>query len=435
MEIVVVGTGYVGLVSGTCFADFGLNVTCIDKDETKIQNLQKGIIPIYELGLETLVKRNLERGHLSFSTDLKTEVKKADVVFLAVGTPGKANDGHADLSYVYGAAQEIAENLQGYTVIVTKSTVPVGTGRKILEILQKYAPKEATFDVVSNPEFLREGSAIEDFMSPDRVVLGADSDRPRALMEKIYHPLYLEGTPIVWVNIETSELIKYAANGFLATKIAFINEIADLCEKCGADIQSVSWGIGLDSRIGKKFLQAGPGYGGSCFPKDTLALAKTAQDFGRSLSIIESVISSNTTRKLAMAEKVLKACGGILEGKTIGILGVTFKANTDDMRESPSLDIIPALQKMGANIQAYDPSHPHDATQYLSNVKWIEDISKIGFDADVIVVLTEWNEFRSLDLKSIKSTMKSPILVDLRNLYDPSEMRAIGFDYTSVGRS
>jgi UDPglucose 6-dehydrogenase len=435
MEVVVIGTGYVGLVSGTCFADFGFSVTCVDKDVSKIENLKKGIIPIYEPGLEVLVQKNTEKGHLKFTTDLPTAVKKADVVFIAVGTPSRRGDGHADLSYVFAASEEIAASLEGYTVVTTKSTVPVGTGRKVLEILNAHCPnKNATFDVVSNPEFLREGSAIEDFMRPDRVVLGAESDRPKPIMEKLYNPLYLLNTPIVWTNLETSELIKYAANGFLATKIAFINEIADLCEKCGANVQDVSKGIGLDGRIGKKFLHAGPGYGGSCFPKDTIALARTAQEFDRPLSIIESVISSNDHRKKAMAHRVMEACGGDLAGKTIGVLGVTFKPNTDDMREAPSLEILPMLQALGATIQAYDPVNPHEALSLLPDVQWMHDAYSALKGADACLLLTEWNEFRALDLEKMKSVLKSPIMVDLRNVYDPTEMEQAGFTYSSIGR-
>ncbi len=360
MRIAMIGTGYVGLVSGACFSEFGVTVTCVDKDAGKIERLNRGEIPIYEPGLDELVAKNVKAGRLSFSLDLASSVADADAVFIAVGTPSRRGDGHADLSYVYGAAEEIARGINGYTVVVTKSTVPVGTGREVARIIRKTRP-DVDFGVASNPEFLREGSAIGDFLRPDRVVIGTDSDRARAVMRALYRPLYLIETPIVMTSLETAELIKYAANTFLATKITFINEIADLCEKVGADVHDVAKGIGLDGRIGKKFLHPGPGYGGSCFPKDTLALVRTAQDYGSPLRIVETVVDINDKRKKSMADRIVEACGGDVDGKTIAVLGVTFKPNTDDMRDSPSLDIIPALQAKGAVIRAFDPAGRHEA--------------------------------------------------------------------------
>ncbi|ARN85436.1 UDP-glucose dehydrogenase family protein [Candidatus Nucleicultrix amoebiphila] len=434
MRISVIGTGYVGLVSGTCFAEFGVHVTCVDKDQTKIEALKRGIIPIYEPGLEQLVTDNVKAGRLEFSTDLKASVKEADIVFIAVGTPTRRGGGHADLSYVFAAAEEIGQSLEGYTIIATKSTVPVGTGRKVEEILKKTNPK-AEFDVVSNPEFLREGSAIEDFMRPDRVVIGCSSARAEELMRQLYRPLYLIETPLVMTSLETAELTKYASNAFLATKIAFINEIADLCEKTGADVQAVAKGMGLDKRIGGKFLHAGPGYGGSCFPKDTLALAQTANDYGSPLIIVDTVVSSNDKRKKQMVNKIIAACGGTVQGKSIAVLGVTFKPNTDDMRESPSLDIIPGLQKQGAEVRAYDPKGMEEAKELLPNVMWFEDPYAPMKKAEAVVILTEWNEFRALDLDRMKNELKTPMVIDLRNIYKADEMAQAGLDYVSIGRT
>ncbi len=433
MKVSVIGTGYVGLVSGTCFSEFGFNVTCVDKDASKIEKLLQGVIPIYEPGLDLLVAQNTQKDRLHFTTDLKQSVAAADVVFIAVGTPSRRGDGHADLSYVFAAAEEIAEALDGYTVIVTKSTVPVGTGRKVREIIKKANPK-ADFDMVSNPEFLREGSAIEDFMRPDRVVIGSEFDRATERMRQLYRPLSLLETPLVVTTLETSELIKYASNAFLATKIAFINEVADLCEKCGADVQAVSKGMGLDRRIGSKFLHAGPGYGGSCFPKDTLALVHTAEDYGSRVSLVEAVVAGNTKRKQTMAEKVIQACNGSVQGKRLGVLGVTFKPNTDDMREAPSLDIIPALQKAGAEIHIFDPQGEKEGRDLLPDVSWFKDPYSALDGCAAAVILTEWNEFRALDLTKVKSLLETPLVVDLRNIYVPKEMEEAGFTYHSVGR-
>ena len=433
MRIAVIGTGYVGLVSGACFSEFGVSVTCVDKDAAKIERLNRGEIPIYEPGLDQLVASNERAGRLSFTTNLPAAVAGADAVFIAVGTPSRRGDGHADLSYVFGAAEEIARALTGYAVVVNKSTVPVGTGRKVAEILRRVRP-EGTFDVVSNPEFLREGSAIGDFMRPDRVVIGAESDRAREVMRALYRPLYLIETPIVFTAVETSELIKYAANCFLATKISFINEIADLCEKVGADVQDVAKGIGLDGRIGPKFLHAGPGYGGSCFPKDCLALVRTAQEAGAPVSIVEQVVSVNDARKRKMAEKIIKACGGSVAGKTLAVLGLTFKPNTDDMREAPSVTILPALQEAGAEIRAFDPEGVDEARPLLPGITFSASAYEAMEGADAVVLLTEWNEFRALDLERMKGLLKSPTLIDLRNVYKPAEMAAAGFFYFSIGR-
>lgn len=433
MRIAMIGTGYVGLVSGACFSEFGVTVTCVDKDAGKIERLHKGEIPIYEPGLEKLVEQNVKAGRLFFTTDLKAAVAEADAVFIAVGTPSRRGDGHADLSYVYAAAKEIAEALNGHTVVVTKSTVPVGTGRAVENIIRETRP-DADFDVVSNPEFLREGSAINDFMRPDRVVIGARTDRAKEVMKALYRPLYLIETPIVFTTVETSELIKYAANTFLAAKITFINEIADLCEKLGTDVHDVAKGIGLDGRIGKKFLHAGPGYGGSCFPKDTLALVRTAQEAGSPLRIIETVVDINDKRKRAMADKVVAACGGSVRGKKLAILGLTFKPNTDDMRDSPSLDILPALTEAGAEIVAYDPEGVHEAQKMLSGIGYADSAYAAMEGADALVIITEWNEFRALDFKRVKSLLKAPILVDLRNVYEPAMMAQLGFNYVCVGR-
>lgn len=433
MRVAMIGTGYVGLVSGACFSEFGINVVCVDKDTTKIDRLNKGEIPIFEPGLDDLVTSNVKAGRLTFTTDLTEAVKGADAVFIAVGTPTRRGDGHADLSYVYGAAREIAAAMNGYTVVVNKSTVPVGTGDEVERIIRAARP-DADFDVVSNPEFLREGSAINDFMRPDRVVIGTTAERARQVMRQLYRPLFLIETPMMFTGRSTSELIKYAANTFLATKITFINEIADLCEVVGADVHDVAKGIGLDGRIGGKFLHAGPGYGGSCFPKDTLALVHTAQDVGRPLRIIETVVDINAKRKKAMADRVVAACGGSAAGKTVAVLGVTFKPNTDDMRDAPSLDIVPALQAAGAKIRAYDPEGMDEAKPLFTDVEWCDDAYATLPKADVVVIITEWNEFRLLDFKRIKSLMTRPVMVDLRNIYNPDEMVAAGFDYTCVGR-
>ncbi len=433
MRVAMIGTGYVGLVSGACFSEFGHDVVCVDKDEAKIASLHAGKMPIYEPGLEDLVAGNVKAGRLTFTGDLKGVIKDADAVFIAVGTPSRRGDGHADLSYVYAAAEEIANAMVGYTVVVTKSTVPVGTGREVERIIRETRP-DADFDVVSNPEFLREGSAIEDFMRPDRVVIGTNSERAQEVMRNLYRPLYLIETPIVFTSRQSSELIKYAANTFLATKITFINEIADLCEKVDANVHDVSRGIGLDGRIGRKFLHAGPGYGGSCFPKDTRALVSTAQDAGSPLRIIETVVALNEERKRKMADRVLAAAGGDLSGKTVAVLGLTFKPNTDDMRESPSLEIVPALQNAGATVRAFDPEGMEEAKSLLNHVIWCDGAYDTMTGADALVIITEWNEFRALDLERVKSLMRSPLMVDLRNIYEPAAMIDKGFDYHSIGR-
>lgn len=430
----MIGTGYVGLVSGACFSEFGVNVTCVDKDAAKIERLCHGEMPIYEPGLETLVMSNVKAKRLRFSTDLRSAVHDAEAVFIAVGTPSRRGDGHADLSYVFAAAREIAEVLNGYTVVVTKSTVPVGTGDKVERIIREARP-DADFDVVSNPEFLREGSAINDFMRPDRVVIGTDSERAREVMRQLYRVLYLIETPIVFTSRTTSEMIKYAANAFLAVKISYINEIADLCEKVGADVHDVARGIGLDGRIGRKFLHAGPGYGGSCFPKDTWALVRTAQDAGSPVRIVETVVDINEKRKSRMAQKIVAACGGSVAGKTIAILGLTFKPNTDDMRDAPSLEIIPGLRKAGARVRAFDPEGMAEAKALLDGIEWCDDAYRTMSGADAVAILTEWNEFRALDLDRVKSLLKTPVMVDLRNIYNPEEMAAAGFTYVCVGRA
>ena len=434
MRVAMIGTGYVGLVSGACFADFGHDVTCVDKDASKVKTLKAGGIPIYEPGLDLLVDRNVREGRLSFTDDITDAVAKADAVFIAVGTPSRRGDGFADLSYVYAAAKEIASVMDGYTVVVTKSTVPVGTGDEVEKIIRETNP-DADFAVVSNPEFLREGAAIDDFKRPDRVVVGTDDERAQAVMHELYRPLFLHETPIVFTSRRTSELIKYSANAFLAMKITFINEMADLCEAVGANVQEVARGVGLDDRIGSKFLHAGPGYGGSCFPKDTLALSRTAQDAGAPLRLIETVVDVNDTRKRAMAQKIIKACGGDVAGKTLAVLGLTFKPNTDDMREAPSLEIIPALQSAGAKIRAFDPAGAIEAEELLTDVEYVSGPYFCAEGADALVIITEWNEFRALDLSRLKSMMKTPTIIDLRNIYSPDEMRAAGFSYTSVGRA
>jgi len=433
MRIAMIGTGYVGLVSGTCFSEFGITVTCVDKDERKIELLKRNVMPIYEPGLDELVAANVKAGRLSFTTDLKGAVETADAVFIAVGTPSRRGDGYADLSYVYAAAEEIADSLDGYTVIVNKSTVPVGTGDEVEKIIRKRRP-DAKFDVVSNPEFLREGSAINDFMRPDRVVIGTESAEAQGVMRHLYRVLYLIETPIVFTSRRTSELIKYAGNTFLAAKITFINEIADLCEKVGADVHDVAKGIGLDGRIGKKFLHPGPGYGGSCFPKDTLALVRTARDAGAPLRLVETVVAVNDERKKKMAAKIVAACGGSVAGKTVAVLGLTFKPNTDDMRDSPSLDIVPALIEAGATVRAFDPEGMEEAKKMLPGIEYCDDSYATMTGADALAIVTEWNEFRALDLSRIKSLLKSPVIVDLRNVYEPQMMAEAGFDYHCIGR-
>ncbi|WP_420547306.1 UDP-glucose dehydrogenase family protein [Curvivirga sp.] len=433
MKITMIGTGYVGLVSGTCFSQFGIDVTCVDLDEAKINKLKQGIIPIYEPGLEDMVKENAEAGRLHFTTSLEEGVRGADAVFIAVGTPTRHGDGHADLSYVYAAAKDIARAIDSYTVIVDKSTVPVGTAREVSRIIRETNP-DADFDVVSNPEFLREGAAIKDFTKPDRVVLGVESDRAKEVMANIYQPLSSNNVEVMMTGLETAELIKYAANAFLAVKISFINELADLCEKLGADIEAVAQGMGSDSRIGPRFLQAGPGYGGSCFPKDTLALVRTAEEAGTPVKIVETVVEVNANRKKSMATKVIDACDGNVSGKKIAVLGVTFKAETDDMRDSPSLDIVPTLQKAGAIIHAYDPKGMEEAQDYLSNVNWERSTYDAIENADCAVIITEWNEFRMIDLSRMKDAMAKPVLVDLRNMYNPERMKQLGITYISIGR-
>jgi len=433
MKIAMIGAGYVGLVSSACFSEFGIDVECVDTDAAKVQRLLDGEIPIFEPGLDELIERNVEEGRLAFSTDLKNAVSGADAVFIAVGTPSRRGDGFADLSYVHAAAREIAEALTGYTVVITKSTVPVGTGAEIERIIRDARP-DADFDMVSNPEFLREGAAIGDFMRPDRVVIGTESERARKTMQRIYRPLYLIETPIVHTTVESAELIKYAANAFLAAKITFINEIADLCEKVGGDVHDVARGIGLDGRIGRKFLHAGPGYGGSCFPKDTVALVRTARQVETPLRIIESVIEINTERKKKMAVRVIAQCGGSVAGKTIAVLGLAFKPNTDDMRDAPSLDIIPALQAAGASIRAYDPQGMDEAKKLMNGIEYCSGAYETMTDADALLILTEWNAFRALNFARIKEVMKTPVLIDLRNIYDPAEMLAAGFDYACIGR-
>jgi UDPglucose 6-dehydrogenase len=433
MRIVMIGTGYVGLVSGACFADFGHQVVCVDKDGDKIAALNRGEIPIFEPDLERLVETNVKAGRLSFTTELRGPVGEADAVFIAVGTPSRRGDGHADLSYVHAAAHEIAEALKGFTVVITKSTVPIGTGDDVERILRETNP---TADVVvaSNPEFLREGAAIRDFKHPDRIVVGTDDERARKAIAEIYRPLYLNQAPIMYTGRRTAELIKYAANAFLATKVTFINEIADLAERTGADVQEVARGIGLDNRIGGKFLHAGPGFGGSCFPKDTRALVKTAQDYDVSLRIVEAVLAVNETRKRAMARKVANALGGSLRGKTVAVLGLAFKPNTDDMREAPSIPLITALIDQGATVNAYDPESMIQARTELPDVRYCDDAYTCAKGADALVIVTEWEQFRALDLKRLKAELKQPIVVDLRNIYRPDEMAAYGFTYDSVGR-
>ena len=434
MRVAMIGTGYVGLVSGACFADFGHEVTCVDKDPSKIERLEKGEIPIFEPGLDDLVASNVRGGRLSFALDGAEAIRAADAVFIAVGTPSRRGDGHADLSFVYAAAEEIAGLIEGFTVVVTKSTVPVGTGDEIERIIRARRP-DAQFAVVSNPEFLREGAAIEDFKRPDRVVVGTEDARAQEVMRELYRPLNLNETPILFTGRRTSELIKYAANAFLAMKITFINEMADLCEAVGADVQQVARGIGLDKRIGSKFLHAGPGYGGSCFPKDTLALVRTAADAGTPVRLIETTVEVNDARKKAMAGRVSTALDGDLKGKTVALLGVTFKPNTDDMRDAPSLDVVPALLAAGASVQAFDPEGMHEASKLLDGVVFKDGPYDAVAGADVVVILTEWDQFRALDLDRVKLLLRQPVMVDLRNIYRPDDMRARGFRYTSIGRA
>lgn len=433
MHVAMIGTGYVGLVSAACFSEFGFNVVCVDKVREKIVGLNAGKIPIFEPGLDDLVNHNVEAGRLSFTTDIAEAVRSADIVMLAVGTPSRRGDGHADLSFIYTAAEEIADAMDGYMVVVTKSTVPVGTGAEIARIIRDRRP-DAEFDIVSNPEFLREGSAISDFMRPDRVVVGAESERAKKLMAELYRPLFLIETPVVFTGVKTAELIKYAANTFLATKITFINEIADICEKIGADVHDVAKGIGLDGRIGNKFLHPGPGYGGSCFPKDTLAFVRIARESGSPSRIIEAVVDINEERKARMADKIIAACGGTVAGKHLAVLGVAFKPNTDDVRNSASLTIIPALQAAGAKVRAYDPEAMAEAKEVLTNIDWCANAYDAMKNADCLVILTEWNEFRALDLKRVRELLANPVIVDLRNIYEPKDLEAKGFYYTSVGR-
>ena len=433
MRIVMIGTGYVGLVSGACFADFGHHVTCVDKDVAKIDALKRGEIQIFEPDLDRLVQTNAAAGRLDFTTDLTTPVGEAEAVFIAVGTPSRRGDGHADLSYVHAAAKEIAAALKGFTVVVTKSTVPVGTGDEVERLMHEANPK-AEFAVASNPEFLREGAAIRDFKFPDRIVIGTDDERAQKVLADVYRPLSLNQGPLMYTSRRTAELIKYAANAFLATKITFINEIADLAEKVGADVQEVARGIGADNRIGSKFLHAGPGFGGSCFPKDTRALVKTAQDYDVPLRVVESVMAVNENRKRAMARKVSKAVGGDLRGKTIGVLGLTFKPDTDDMREAPSIPLITALKDLGAKVRAYDPAGMQQARAELPDIEYAADAYACAHGAHAVVIVTEWTQFRALDLDRLKREMATPVVVDLRNIYRPSGMAEHGFTYESVGR-
>lgn len=433
MNITMVGTGYVGLVSGTCFSEFGFNVCCVDKDPEKISNLNKDIVPIYEPGLENLIKKNKSAGRLTFSNDIDGNIKKSDIVFIAVGTPSRRGDGHADLSYVYQAAEQIGKKIDGYTVVVTKSTVPVGTGLEVKNIIKKVNPN-ADFDVISNPEFLREGNAIQDFMRPDRVVVGFESEKAKKIIASLYKPLFLIETPILFTDLKTAELIKYSANAFLALKISYINQMADLCEKIGADVHDVAKGIGLDKRIGNKFLHPGPGYGGSCFPKDTIALVKTANQNNSDISIIDTVVKYNTKRKSEMANKILKKLGTDLTNKKVSILGLSFKPETDDMRDSPSLDIIPILQKNGITISAYDPVAMNEAKKLLKNTEFSNDLETCLQNSDALVILTEWNQFRGLLPDYLSKYMKGNILIDLRNALDPENFINSNFNLVQIGR-
>jgi UDPglucose 6-dehydrogenase len=433
MRIAMIGTGYVGLVSGACFSDFGHHVTCVDKDAEKIEGLKQGRMPIYEPGLDQLVERNVKDGRLEFTTETGPAIAEADAIFIAVGTPSRRGDGHADLSYVYAAAEEIAHSLGKPAVVVTKSTVPVGTGDEVERIIRETAPGAEAW-VVSNPEFLREGAAIEDFKRPDRIVVGTDDERAMEIMKEVYRPLYLNKAPLLFTSRRTAELTKYAANAFLATKITFINEIADLCELVGADIQDVSRGIGLDNRIGSKFLHAGPGYGGSCFPKDTLALLKTAEDYDAPLRIVESVVKVNDARKRAMGRKVIQALGGDARGKTVALLGLTFKPNTDDMRDAPSISIVQALEDAGAKVRGYDPEGIEQARPLMPNVEFFEDPYAAAETADAVVIVTEWDVLRALDLKRLSQRMHNSIMIDLRNIYPPEEAFEAGFIWSGIGR-
>ncbi|MDB5490187.1 MAG: rkpK1 [Micavibrio sp.] len=434
MRIAMIGTGYVGLVSGACFAEFGVTVTCVDKDKGKIERLLNGEIPIYEPGLDALVARQVEAGRLSFTTDIAAGLKGADAVFIAVGTPPRKFDRAADLSFVYQAARDVAAHMEGYTVIITKSTVPVGTAREVERIVRETRP-DGEFDVCSNPEFLREGAAISDFMRPDRVVIGAESERAQEVMRSIYRPLYISETPIVFTSLETAELSKYAANAFLATKITFINEIANICEKVGANVQDVAKAMGLDGRIGSKFLHAGPGYGGSCFPKDTEALLRIGENCGAPQYIVEAVVKVNEERRRDMARRVIAACDGAVRGKKIAVLGISFKPNTDDIREAPSLYVVPLLQEAGAKISAYDPAAMEEAAKEMPNVTWCKDAYEAIEGADALVILTEWNEFRALDLDRAAGMMAGKVICDFRNIYKPEDVAKAGFRYTSIGRT
>ncbi|MCI5059996.1 MAG: UDP-glucose/GDP-mannose dehydrogenase family protein [Alphaproteobacteria bacterium] len=434
MRLAMVGTGYVGLVSGTCFAEFGIDVICVDKDASKIESLKKGEIPIFEPGLEDLVEKQVAAGRLSFTTDLTQAMKDTDAVFIAVGTPPRQDNGHADLTYVHQAAKEVAQLAEGYTVVVTKSTVPVGTAREVEKIVAEHKKPDAVIDVCSNPEFLREGAAIVDFMRPDRVVIGTDSERAKEVLKEIYRPLYINETPMVVTTPESSEIIKYASNAFLATKITFINEIANLCEVAGANVQDVARAMGLDGRIGSKFLHAGPGYGGSCFPKDTLALTQTGQVMGTPQTIVEAVVKANKDRQHQMAERVIAACGGSVKNMKIGVLGVAFKPNTDDVRDAPSLVILPALQEAGAKISAHDPEAQEEASKHLKDVTWQSDPYDVAKDADALVIITEWNEYRALDMSRIAGSMQVKRLIDMRNIYKPEIMRELGFHYVPIGK-
>ena len=434
MNITMLGTGYVGLVSGTCFSEFGFNVCCVDKDQEKIFNLNNNIVPIYEPGLENLIKKNKDSGRLTFSNDIDGNIKKADIVFIAVGTPSRRGDGHADLTYVYEAAEQIAKQIDQYTVIVTKSTVPVGTGLEVKKIIKKVNPN-AEFDVVSNPEFLREGNAIQDFMRPDRVVVGYESEKAKNIISALYKPLYLIETPILFTDLKTAELIKYSANAFLALKISYINQMADLCEKVGADVHGVAKGIGLDKRIGSKFLHPGPGYGGSCFPKDTLALVKTANENNSNISIIETVVKYNSQRKSDMASKILKELGNDFENKKVSILGLSFKPETDDMRDSPSLDIIPLLQEKGITISAFDPVAMDEARKLLKNIEFADNLETCLQNSDALVILTEWNEFRGLFPEDLSKHMKGKLVIDLRNALNPENFIDSDFTLIQIGRA
>ena len=434
MHVTIIGAGYVGLVSGACFSDFGHVVTCVDKDAGKIARLARGEIPIYEPGLEDLVERNVKTGRLVFTTDLDTAVATADVVMIAVGTPSRRGDGFADVSFVLDAAREIARTLKARTIVVTKSTVPVGTGDQVDEAISKLRGDRGIL-VVSNPEFLREGAAIDDFKRPDRIVVGTEDERARHTMRELYRPLYLNETPILFTDRRTAELIKYASNAFLATKITFINEMADLCEKVGGNVQDVARGMGLDRRIGPKFLHAGPGFGGSCFPKDIAALVATGAQYDRPMTIVEAVMQKNASRRLAMVERIVGACGGSVAGKTLAVLGLTFKPNTDDMREAPSLVILPALAEQGAKVRAYDPAGMDEAKKLIPDLTTAADPFACMEGADALVILTEWDQFRALDLARVKQALRSPIVIDLRNIYKPANMAERGFQYTSVGRA